>query len=119
MRLAVFGSRGFIDYERLCLGIANLGDTIECIVSGGARGADTLAARFAKENGIKLFEFLPDYEKYGRSAPIVRNRSIVDNADCVLAFWDGKSHGTKFVIEECKKRRVPVQVFLNDSKKDK
>lgn len=113
MRLAIVGSRGFMDYNRLCQGIANLGDTIECIVSGGARGADSLAAQYARENGIELVEFLPEYDKYGRSAPIIRNKSIVDNADCVLAFWDGASRGTKNSIDYARRqgKRVVIELF--------
>lgn len=108
MRVAVIGSRG--------LSVPNLGDylpeeTTE-IVSGGARGVDTSARDFANANGIKLTEFLPEYEKYGRRAPLVRNITIIENADLVMAFWDGSSHGTKFVIEECRKRGVPVRIFM-------
>ena len=108
MRVAVIGSRG--------LSVPNLGDylpeeTTE-IVSGGARGVDTSARDFSNANGIKLTEFLPEYEKYGRRAPLVRNITIIENADLVMAFWDGSSHGTKFVIEECRKRGVPVRIFM-------
>lgn len=106
MRVAVIGSRG--------LSIENLEDylpeNVSEIVSGGARGVDTSARRFAQTHGIKLTEFLPDYEKYGRSAPLKRNITIIENADMVLAFWDGKSRGTKFVIDNCKKRNIPVIV---------
>ena len=108
MRVAVVGSRG--------LTVPDLGkylpdDTTE-IVSGGARGVDTSARKYAIEHGIKLTEFLPDYEKYGRRAPLVRNITIIENADTVIAFWDGQSHGTRFVIEECRKRGVPVRILV-------
>jgi len=63
-------------------------------------------------HGIKLTEFLPEYDKYGRSAPLKRNITIIAHAELVLAFWDGKSRGTKFVIDNCKKVGVPVKVFL-------
>lgn len=71
------------------------------IISGGAKGIDACAREYAVSHGIKLTEFLPEYEKYGRSAPLKRNITIIENADLVLAFWDGKSRGTKFVIEKC------------------
>lgn len=64
------------------------------IVSGGARGVDTCARENALSHGLKLTEFLPEYDKYGRSAPLKRNITIIENADLVLAFWDGVSHGT-------------------------
>ena len=86
-------------------------DTDE-IVSGGARGVDTSARKYAKEKGIKLTEFLPEYEKYGRSAPLKRNITIIEYADAVLAFWDGQSRGTKFVIDHCRKRNIPLKVYI-------
>ncbi len=110
MRVAVIGSRN--------LSIENLGDylpeEVSEIVSGGARGVDISARKYAQTHGIKLTEFLPDYEKYGRSAPLKRNIKIIENSDLTLAFWDGKSRGTKFVIDNCKKRGVPVIVHTLD-----
>ncbi|MCX4255912.1 MAG: SLOG family protein [Oscillospiraceae bacterium] len=71
------------------------------IISGGAKGIDACAREYAVSHGIKLTEFLPEYKKYGINAPLKRNISIIECADIVLAFWDGKSRGTKFVIERC------------------
>lgn len=108
MRVAIVGSRG--------LSVTNLGkylpEDVTEIVSGGARGIDTCAREYAIAHGIKLTEFLPEYEKYGRSAPLKRNITIIENADLVLAFWDGTSRGTKFVIDNCKSRSIPVKVFV-------
>ena len=107
MRVAVIGSRR--------LSVKDLGkylpeNTTE-IISGGAKGVDTSEREYALAHGIKLTEFLPDYEKYGRSAPLKRNIKIIEGADLVLAFWDGQSRGTKFVIDNCRKRGVTVSVF--------
>lgn len=107
MKVAVIGSRG--------LTVSNLGDhlphdTTE-IISGGAKGIDTCAREYALLHDIKITEYLPEYEKYGRAAPLKRNISIIQNADLVLAFWDGKSKGTKFVIDNCKKLGVEVRVI--------
>lgn len=107
MRVAVVGSRG--------LEVADLGkylpaETAE-IVSGGARGIDTCARRYAKEQGLKLTEFLPDYRQFGRSAPIRRNITIIENSDLVVAFWDGTSKGTQFVIDQCKKTGKSIKIF--------
>ena len=108
MKIAVIGSRK--------LQIDNIGDYImrDCdeIVSGGAVGVDKSAAKFANENKIKLTEFFPIYEKYGRAAPIVRNKQIVDYADEVIAFWDGSSKGTLFVIKYCEKQKKPCKIIL-------
>ena len=112
MKVAVIGSRGLI--------VKNLDkylpkDTTE-IVSGGARGIDSCAENYAKENGIPTKIFLPEYEKYGRTAPLKRNILIIDYADAVVAFWDGVSHGTKFVIDNCKKMNKPVKIYTAKSK---
>ena len=115
MKVAVIGSRG--------LKVNNLEkylpkETTE-IVSGGARGIDTCAREYAVKNNIKLTEFLPEYERYGRSAPLKRNLLIIDYADYVLAFWDGKSHGTKYVIDNCKKKNKPVRILVKKENQNK
>lgn len=108
MKIAVIGSRNLI--------INNLGDYLPInvteIISGGAKGIDSCAKKYALEKGIKLTEFYPEYQKYGKGAPLRRNLKIIDYADIVLAFWDGKSRGTKFVIEQCRKKGKTVRVFL-------
>lgn len=108
MKVAVIGSRD--------LTVADLGtylppETTE-LVSGGARGIDRCAAAYARAHGIPLTEFLPDYAQFGRGAPLRRNVEIVDYADLVLAFWDGTSRGTRFVLETCEKKGKPYRVFI-------
>ena len=108
MKIAIIGSRN--------IKIADFGkylpeNTLE-IVSGGARGVDTDAREYAEKNNIPLKEFLPDYRRYGRGAPLKRNIEIIEYADKVIAFWDGKSKGTKFVIDNCKKTGKDVEVFI-------
>ena len=65
------------------------------IVSGGAQGIDQLARKIAEELSVPLTEFFPDYEKYGRAAPIRRNQQIVDYSDLIIAVWDGESKGPR------------------------
>ena len=107
MKIAVIGSRNLIV---IVVG-RYLPEDVTEVVSGGARGIDACAREYAKAHGIKLTEFLPEYEKYGRSAPLKRNLQIIDYADLVLAFWDGHSRGTKFVIDNCKKKNKKVTVI--------
>ena len=107
MKIAVVGSRN-ITVENL---ERYLTDCTE-IVSGGAIGVDSCAAEYAKERGLKLTVFLPRYDRYGRAAPIVRNKQIVDYADKVLAFWDGRSKGTLSVINYAKKIGRDCEVVL-------
>lgn len=112
MKIAIVGSRG------LC--VEDIGkylpDSVTEIISGGARGIDTQAREYAHANGIKLTEILPEYEKYGRGAPLRRNLRIIDSADEVLALWDGRSRGTGDVIEKCRLRgkRITVYIVANE-----
>lgn len=110
MKVAVIGSRGLNvnDLERY------LPEDVTEIISGGARGIDTSARNYALAHNIKLTEFLPQYDIYGKGAPLVRNIEIIKHADIVLAFWDGTSHGTKYTIDNCKKLGVPVKVFISN-----
>ena len=107
MKVAVVGSRNLTvtDLRRY------LPQGVTEIVSGGARGIDTCAREYAQRNGLKLTEFFPDYQKYGRTAPLKRNLQIIAYADMVVAFWDGESHGTKFVIERCRKMNKKVILY--------
>ena len=107
MKVAIIGSRK--------LTLESIGEylpkeTTE-IVSGGAQGIDACAKKYAYDNGIKLTEFLPEYEKYKRGAPLKRNLKIIDYADMVIAFWDGSSKGTRFVIENCERTNKKIKVI--------
>jgi len=107
MRVAIVGSRDLsVDIEKY------IPENTTEIVSGGARGIDTLAERWADQHNIPKVILKPDYDKYGRSAPIRRNETIVSAADLVVAVWDGKSRGTKFTIDYAKKCGIPVEIVL-------
>ena len=107
MKIAIVGSRNITE--------VNLEDYIsdcEEIISGGAAGVDTCAAEYARKNGIKLTEILPQYELYGRAAPIIRNRQIVDEADRIIIFWNGTSKGTLSVIRYVEKVQKDHLIIL-------
>ena len=107
MKVAVVGSRSIF--------VTDIGMYIsdgDEIVSGGAVGVDSCAAEYAKKNGLKLTVFLPQYERYGRAAPIARNKKIVDYADKIIAFWDGKSKGTLSVIKYAEKTGKLCEIIL-------
>lgn len=111
MKIAIVGSRN--------LHISNLEkylpvDVTE-IVSGGAKGIDECAKKYAISHKIKLKEFLPEYNKYSKAAPLKRNLQIIEYADMVIAFWDGRSKGTKHVIDVCKKHNKKITVFKIDT----
>ncbi len=113
-KIAVIGSRSFNNYELLkdTLDKYDYFDGIDFIISGGAKGADKLAERYAKENGIKIKIFKPEWGKYGKKAGIIRNKKIVEEADIVLAFWDGKSKGTEFTINYANKLGKEMEVII-------
>jgi predicted Rossmann fold nucleotide-binding protein DprA/Smf involved in DNA uptake len=98
MKIAIVGSRKITNVD--IVKYVSVGDEI---VSGGASGVDACAAEYARENGLKLTEFLPQYSRYGRAAPIIRNKEIVDYADRVIIFWDGSSKGALSVINYAQK----------------
>lgn len=108
MKLAIIGSRG-IELQRFEQYIPN---NVTEIISGGARGVDAAAKEYALKHNIPYKEYLPEYDKYGRKAPILRNYQIADRADKVIAFWDCKSRGTKSVIDYCKKKGIELELFM-------
>ena len=107
MKVAVVGSRGILAPD-----IGAYVSNADEIVSGGAVGVDSCAAEYAKANGLRLTVFLPQYRLYGRAAPIVRNKQIVDYADRIVAFWDGKSKGTLSVIKYAEKIGKPCAIIV-------
>lgn len=111
MKISIIGSRG------LCVRdfAPYLPPDVTEIISGGARGIDTCAREYALSHGIKLTEIRPDYARYRRVAPLVRNRRIVDMADAVIAFWDGQSPGTAHVIDYCRKQKKKVTIHHIES----
>ena len=107
MKVAIIGSRTL----RLPIPEDAVPKSTTLILSGAATGVDRMARSFALEHHIPIHEVLPDYARYGRSAPLRRNDAIVDAADYVLAFWDGKSRGTAYVIDRCRRLKKPLRVL--------
>jgi hypothetical protein len=120
MNIGVVGSRSFHDYDQLKevldreIKHARLDkpDRNIRIVSGGARGADTLARRYAySREDVNYTEHRPDWKKYGRKAGIMRNMEVIRNSARIVAFWNGKSKGTKHVITAARQVGKNVQVI--------
>jgi YspA, cpYpsA-related SLOG family len=109
MKLAIIGSRTFNDYE-LMQTFTDLTD-VTLIISGGAIGADSLAERLANENNIPTLIFKPDWKLNGAKAGFMRNTSIVENCDQLIAFWDGKSNGTMDSVKKARALGKPVTVI--------
>lgn len=114
MRFAVIiaGTRTFSNYdllqERCDFYFSRRAPT--AIICGEARGADTLGRKYAEEHGIAVESFPANWEKYGKSAGYIRNQEMVNNADALIAFWDGKSRGTKNMIEIAEKKGIPIRI---------
>lgn len=124
IRLGIVGSRNFEDYELFkravlkTLSMWNINiSNISYIISGGAKGTDTLAERFAGEYGIKPLIFKPEYWKYPknpRRAPLERNTTIVENSHYIIAFPSRTGSGTQDSISKAKSRNIPTQVLYID-----
>jgi len=101
MNLAIVGSRTFNDYSLFCDSIESLRCkvNITSFVSGGAKGADRLAERYADEFSFPITVHLPDWDGLGKGAGYARNITIVNECDILIAFWDGQSKGTKHSIQ--------------------
>lgn len=112
MNIGVVGGRDFNDYESMEQVLFSVVEpTDDKIISGGAAGADTLAERFAKENNIPTKIYKADWKNLGKSAGILRNRDIIAQSDYIVAFWDGKSKGTKDTIDKAFEKGVAVLVI--------
>ena len=115
-RVIIAGSRSFNDYELLreqCLSILQekMRTHWVIIVSGHARGADSLGERFANEFRLP-FELHPaKWRLLGKAAGMVRNAEMAKCSDALIAFWDGESRGTRHMINFARKRGLEVSVI--------
>lgn len=112
-RVIIAGGREFNDYQYLKDSmdyfLQNIGDDIS-VVCGMARGADTLGEQYAKEKGYEVRYFPADWDKYGKAAGYIRNEEMAENADALVAFWNGSSRGTKHMIDIANKHKLMVRV---------
>ena len=114
MKIAVVGSRTFTNYTLLqsVLDLAVKHGVLDEIVSGGARGADSLARKYARDYNVSYKEFPAQWDIYGKRAGFIRNKFIVEYCDIVIAFWDGKSRGTKDTINTARKLGKRVCIIM-------
>ena len=115
MKLAIVGSRSFNDMLLLESILNKYKDKISTVVSGGAKGADTMGETWAIANKIPVKIFKPEWEKYGKSAGMRRNELIIKECDICIAFWDGKSKGTNNSIFICEKLNKKVAIIRYDN----
>lgn len=115
-KIIIAGGRDFMDYNLLKEKVNKILQEKKVthkivIISGCARGADTLGLRYASENAFDVEEYPADWNKYGKKAGYVRNVEMAENADALIAFWDGKSKGTKHMIDIATERNLPIRVI--------
>lgn len=106
MKLLIAGSRSITSFDLSPYVPAD----VELIITGGAKGIDTLAEAYAKEREIPTVTVKPCYERYGRAAPILRDEEMVDLADSVLVIWDGVSRGSRHTADYTRKKGKPLTV---------
>jgi len=104
MKLLIVGSRSITDFDLS----PYISKDVDTIISGGANGIDTLAEEYADVNHLSKYILRPQYNLYGRAAPLRRNEQMVDIADAVLVIWDGRSKGTQYTLKYTQKKNKPV-----------
>lgn len=116
--IAVIGSRTYTNYEELTAILDSLiaaqPERNVSLISGGARGADSLAERYAAAAGITIVVLKPDYVAHGKAAPFIRNKDIIDGCSEVVYFWDGQSRGTKHAVDYAESLGRPLSPVLFD-----
>jgi hypothetical protein len=113
MRVIVAGSRTYEDFPAISRAIEDSGFRITQLVSGACRtGVDALAEHWASYRNISIKRFPADWDTHGRAAGPIRNAEMAAYAEALIAIWDGRSRGTKNMIDEARKRRLPIFVRL-------
>ena len=110
MKYAIIGGRDFNDTALLETTMNKFND-ITLVVSGGAKGADTLGEHWAKSHNIPTKIHYPEWNKYGKSAGFIRNKLIIQDADIIIAFWNGHSRGTANSIDIAKTSNKPIIII--------
>ena len=114
-KVKIAGSRGFSNYKLLketCDKYLREKKKTHnvVVISGHARGADSLGEKYASDEDLDLEIYPADWKKYGKSAGFRRNEQMADIADAVIAFWNGESHGTKHMIDIAEEKGLNVKV---------
>jgi len=100
MRTIIAGGRDCVVYDVLLEALRRCGWVPTVVICGCAKGADSLGEYWAKENSVPIEYFPADWKKLGRRAGPIRNIQMLENnAEALIALWDGKSRGTKHMID--------------------
>ena len=107
MKLLIAGSRSITEFDLS----PYVSYEVDTIISGGAGGIDSLAEKYADSHRISKYVLRPKYKLYGRSAPLKRNKEMIDMADAVLIIWDGLSKGTEYTLKYTEKIKKPYTLI--------
>mgnify|MGYP001610872056 CR=1 FL=1 len=111
MRVIIAGSRIITEPQKIETAILHANFRITEVVSGGAPGVDRLGEKWAHEHQIPVRRFIPKWDLYGKGAGMIRNKEMVQNADALIAIWDGNSPGTANMIQIAQQNRLSVFVL--------
>ena len=112
LRTIIAGGRDFLDYSLLVHTLLTLEFEITEIVSGAARGADRMGEMWGEVTDTPVKKFPADWKKHGKPAGYIRNAEMANYADALVAFWDGKSRGTKNMIDLAYKQPLREVVVI-------
>jgi len=114
MRVIVAGSRDIRKSGLVAgaIGLSPFCDDMDILISGGCKGVDKLAEKWAEENDIEVEVYEADWDTYGRSAGPRRNEEMAQNADALVAIWDGESRGTKNMIQMAMKYKIDIYIHF-------
>lgn len=110
MKVVIAGSREIRNFLEVEAAISNSGFEITEVISGGARGVDSLGEEIASKYNFKMTRFEPDWDTHGKMAGFMRNRDMAEYADAVIAIWDGKSKGTADMISIAIMQDIPYYI---------
>lgn len=112
MKIIIAGSRGINSIEEIYSAVQKSKFNVSEVVSGGARGVDLLGEVYARKENKNIKRFPAEWDKFGKSAGYKRNTQMAEYSDGLIAIWDGKSSGTKHMIDEMRKRNKKVFVHI-------
>jgi predicted Rossmann fold nucleotide-binding protein DprA/Smf involved in DNA uptake len=118
MKTIIAGTRSMTELAVVAEAVLASGFPITEVVSGGAPGIDSLGERWAEKNGIPVTRFQADWKRYGRRAGPIRNTEMAGYADAVIAVWDGRSRGTRNIIQLARRKGLRVYVHRLDLEND-
>ena len=113
MRVILAGSRSFRDPKVMADAVSASGFDVTSVLSGTARGADRLGENWAFVNNVPMARYPADWNRHGKSAGVLRNKEMAENADALIALWDGESRGTAHMIKHALARGLAV--YVHDS----